>query len=119
MNRADFQALADIRIAEAQALLGTNPPFPAGAYYLAGYAVECALKALICKKFKEHDWPDKKFVDDCHTHDIMKLVRHAELKSALDADMAASVDFGHNWDIVRTYAVAPFSILRIFAVLLA
>jgi len=42
MNRADFQQLADERISEAAVLLAASKF--SGAYYLAGYAVECALK---------------------------------------------------------------------------
>jgi hypothetical protein len=58
VNRSDFQALADVRIEEAQALLGLAPPRPDGAYYLAGYAVECALKAALAKLNQQHDWPE-------------------------------------------------------------
>jgi hypothetical protein len=47
VNRTDLQELADIRIEEAAALLALTPPKPDGAYYLAGYAVELALKACI------------------------------------------------------------------------
>lgn len=40
MNRSDFQQLPEIRLRESQALLDASC-FD-GAYYLAGYAVECA-----------------------------------------------------------------------------
>jgi HEPN domain-containing protein len=40
MNRADFQKLAELRIREAKVLLDSK--HYEGAYYLAGYAVECA-----------------------------------------------------------------------------
>ena len=47
LSRKELQALSGIRLREARALarLGMND----GAYYLAGYAVECALKACIAK----------------------------------------------------------------------
>jgi HEPN domain-containing protein len=45
MNRFDSQKLASLRLREAKALLAAG--FPEGAYYLAGYAVECALKACL------------------------------------------------------------------------
>jgi hypothetical protein len=45
VNRSDFQKLAMDRIADAKALLAAKRW--AGAYYLAGYAVECALKACV------------------------------------------------------------------------
>ena len=83
MNRIDFQQLADLRLKEARALFAAG--LPDGAYYLAGYAVECALKACIAKRTREHDFPEKKLVNDSHTHDLGKLLQLAELKSELDA----------------------------------
>ncbi len=55
MNRMEFQGLAEIRIREAEILLAAGAWD--GAYYLAGYAVECALKACIAKKTVEHSFP--------------------------------------------------------------
>ena len=91
MNRADFQQLADVRIAEAQALLAI--PLPDGAYYLAGYAVECALKACISASFGLHEWPEKNRVNDCHTHDLQKLLNLARLHDDLNADVAIKQNF--------------------------
>jgi HEPN domain-containing protein len=48
MNRSDFHRLTEIRIKEAKVLLDRK--CYEGAYYLAGYAVECALKACIAKE---------------------------------------------------------------------
>jgi len=45
-----------------------------GAYYLAGYAVECALKACIAKKTQRHEFPDKRRVDASHTHNLIQLL---------------------------------------------
>jgi HEPN domain-containing protein len=53
MNREDFQQLAESRLKEARALLTAE--LPDGAYYLAGYAIECALKACIAKRTQQHD----------------------------------------------------------------
>ena len=87
MNRIDFQEIAEIRLQESRALLAAG--FPEGAYYLAGYAVECALKACIAKRTREHDFPEKKLVNDSHTHDLGKLLNLAELKDELDAVIGA------------------------------
>lgn len=57
MNRLDFQRLAELRLSESTALLAAG--FPDGAYYLAGYAMECALKACIAKRTREYDFPEK------------------------------------------------------------
>lgn len=82
MNRADFQRLSDLRLKEARVLLAAG--FPEGAYYLAGYSVECALKACVAKRTKEHDFPpDRKRVERIYSHDLSALVDAAELGTAL------------------------------------
>ena len=57
MNKTDLQQLADDRVLDAEALLTAGRW--SGAYYLSGYAVECALKACIAKQTNGHDFPDK------------------------------------------------------------
>ena len=47
LKRRDLRELALLRLKEAQVLLANG--CWSGAYYLAGYAVECALKACIAK----------------------------------------------------------------------
>jgi hypothetical protein len=71
VNRKELQSLSRVRLAEAGALLKAG--FPDGAYYLAGYSVECALKACIAKQTRLHDSPDKKIVDSSHTHNLRNL----------------------------------------------
>ena len=104
VNRADFQHLADVRIAEAHTLLTLPTPMPDGAYYLAGYAVECALKACIAKMYGPEQWPEKQFVADCHTHEILKLVRLDRLEGARIADTAANPNLARNWNIVKDWS---------------
>lgn len=103
MTRTDFQNLADVRIEEAQALLNGTPPRPDGAYYLAGYAVECALKAAIAKLNNQHDWPEKTFVLECHTHNFLALMRLAGLELARAAEVAANPAFAQNWIVVKDW----------------
>lgn len=74
------------------------------AYYLAGYAVECALKAGIARQFREHDFPDKETVVDSYTHDLVKLVRVAGLEAKLNEALALSKDFKLNWLIVKDWS---------------
>jgi hypothetical protein len=92
--KSDFQKLADLRIREAQILLQSGEPD--GAYYLAGYAVECALKACIIRRalVEPGYWPDKKFVQDCHTHDLKALVKIADLQTELDAAGPVTKNWG-------------------------
>jgi HEPN domain-containing protein len=102
MNRFDFQKLADLRLREAKALLAAG--FPDGAYYLAGYAVECALKACIAKLTREHDFPDKKLVNDSHTHNLKDLLRLAELRDDLEALIEADAEMQSTLDKVQEWA---------------
>ena len=53
------------------------------AYYLAGYAVECGLKACIAKQFREHQFPDLDTVKKSYTHSLVDLLRVSELAGEL------------------------------------
>jgi HEPN domain-containing protein len=104
MNRLDFQGIAEARLGEAKALLDAG--FPDGAYYLAGYAVECALKACIAKRTQQHDFPDKTLVNESYTHNLKELVRLALLKRELEAALMADPAMDLNWTIVQGWSEA-------------
>jgi hypothetical protein len=104
VNRTDFQQLADTRIAEANALLTLANPMPSGAYYLAGYAVECALKACIAKNVNQYDFPDKLLATKSYTHNIEELVSVAGLKPERDAVATAAPLLDQNWNIVKDWS---------------
>jgi len=104
VNRLDFQALAQEKIAEAKILLDAGKW--TGAYCLAGYAVECGIKACIAKLFRTDVFPEKSFSDKCYIHDIDKLVQLAELKTARDADCAANPTLDGNWATVVQWTEA-------------
>ncbi len=71
-----------------------------GAYYLAGYAVECALKACIAKRTLAHDFPPKpQVVRDYYQHDIRSLAKMAGLELELNKRLSV-VQFKSNWDQV-------------------
>jgi HEPN domain-containing protein len=100
MNRADLQQLAELRITEAKVLLDNG--FYAGAYYLAGYAVECALKACIAKLTNQYDFPDKEVATKSYTHKFAELVKVARLETQLD-NASQDKDFEINWSIVKEW----------------
>lgn len=101
MNRTDLQSLSRLRLRDARLLLRSQR-FES-AYYLAGYAVECALKACIAKKIKRFDFPDKKLANASFTHDLEKLVEIAGLSAKL-AGQLASKEFGANWGTVKDWS---------------
>jgi len=98
LNRTQLQQLARERLLEAKALLAAKRW--SGAYYLAGYAVECALKACIAKRVQAEDFPDRKLAQDAWTHNIENLVIVAGLKDARNADVQANPIFSSNWATV-------------------
>ena len=102
VTRREFQRLADLRAEEARILVRSRKQ--QGAYYLAGYAVECALKACIAKQTKRHEFPPKyDYVRNLYTHDLNKLLRHAALDKQLENDMKASVALANNWNVVKIW----------------
>ncbi|MGZ8842989.1 MAG: HEPN domain-containing protein [Pyrinomonadaceae bacterium] len=105
MNRTDFHKLAEIRIREAKVLLDRK--CYEGAYYLAGYAVECALKACIAKRTQEHDFPPKpEVVRDYYQHKIESLAKLAGLELELKkrASMVQFKQFHSNWNDVTKWS---------------
>ena len=96
VTRAEFQEMAEQRLAEAKALLDQGKWN--GAYYLAGYAVELALKACIIKTLLATDaFPDKEFSKNCYTHAVEKLVGLAKLDGARRTATDADPDLLTNW----------------------
>ena len=102
MDRKDLQALSRIRAKEAKALLDAG--LHDGAFYLAGYAVECALKACIAKTTRKHEFPDKDRVNKSYTHSLVELIRLAELRETHDARMKSDPAFRDNWLIVVSWS---------------
>lgn len=93
--------MSEVRLTEAKSLL--NGRHYDGAYYLAGYVVECALKACIAKQTKRYDFPNKKIAIDSYTHDLNQLVRVAGLQAALAAEIRRDANFEVNWAIVKDW----------------
>jgi hypothetical protein len=75
-----------------------------GAYYIVGYAVECALKACIAKQYKRHDFPDKKIVNDSYTHDLKKLAAIAKIDEARLERSNSDDIFQKNWDLITRWS---------------
>jgi hypothetical protein len=98
--------MAEERILDAEALI--NGGRWAGAYYVAGYAVECGLKACLLAQMVRTGWvfQERVKVEECRTHDFDELIRIAGLRSELDGSLAASRAFAGNWGIVSQWKVS-------------
>lgn len=102
MNKKELEILSAIRIKEAEILL--NSECYHGAYYLAGYALECGLKACIAKRTRQFDFPDKKLANDSYTHDLAKLLITAGLKQELLLQENQDINFKLNWSVANKWS---------------
>jgi HEPN domain-containing protein len=101
VKRKDFQELAAIRLKEAR-ILFENGCWE-GAYYLGGYAAECALKACIAKQTARYDFPDKATTIASYTHNMEELLRLAKFDSAAVRTLQTDPTLSVNWTIVRDW----------------
>lgn len=101
MNRLFLQRLSRTRLAEAKALLKLD--HFGGAYYLAGYSVEFALKSVIARSTARYDFPDKDRVNASYTHDLSKLVRTALLEPSRIELSHNDPIFSANWTLVADW----------------
>jgi len=102
MKRNDLQQLSQLRVKEARVLLDTR--CFVGAYYLLGYAVECALKACIAKQIKRYDFPDRKLINDNYTYDLEKLLNISGLKDELRRETQTNPNLAVHWTIVKDWS---------------
>jgi len=102
VNRKDFQRLAETRLVDAQALLKSRRYD--GAYYLAGYAVECALKACIAKRTKRYDFPDLDFVKEIYVHKLEKLLKHTGVSDAVLQEFRKNPTLDTMWGVVKDWS---------------
>ncbi len=97
MNRAELQQLAEDRVLDAAALLAAGRW--SGAYYLAGYAVECGLKACVLVRVEQTGiiFLDRKYSEKCWTHDLDALVTLADLEAERGTAIAANPVLAKSW----------------------
>jgi HEPN domain-containing protein len=100
MDRLEFQRLALERLDDAVALLAAERY--AGAYYISGYAVECALKACISRLTLEGAFPPRNAAD-YYVHNLTKLRDSALLQTAYDREAQADRSFEANWGAVKDW----------------
>ena len=102
MNRDKFQNIALLRLEEAEKLL--EHKFYSGAYYLAGYCIECALKACIAKQTRQYDFPpERNIIEKIYTHKIIDLINSSGLKTELETECKINAEFESNWKTVKDW----------------
>lgn len=102
MNKADLEKLALLRLEDAIFMLQANRC--SSAYYLAGYAVELALKACIAKLVQPNTIPDKAFINAIYVHKLDSLLGVAGLKHSFDTDSKADPQLAAYWAIASNWS---------------
>ena len=90
-----------MRVREAKLLLDGSEW--SGAYYLAGYAIEYALKACLTKNLQAYRMPDKELFK-AYIHEIEKLAQLAQLEGARGLHAQADQNFELNWKVVVAWS---------------
>ena len=103
MNRSQLRQLAEDRLLDTQLLLAGSRW--GAAYYMAGYAIECGLKACVMAHVEGTGaiFQDKKFSEKCWTHDLEELLKLANLKPALDIAAAQNPLLSASWAVVKDW----------------
>lgn len=97
-TRAELKKLSLSRLKEARTLFDNE--LYDGAVYLAGYSLELAFKARICKVL-DSDYPQgRQEYNSFLTHKYEVLVRLAGLQKKLDNEKNSNIDFAINWSIL-------------------
>lgn len=102
MTRQELQRLCTDRLRDAKALLDARRW--SGAYYLAGYAVECALKSCIIAHLMRTDvFPEKRYSEQCWTHNLKQLLVLAGLQDEFDRDAALTPQLDTYWGTIKDW----------------
>jgi HEPN domain-containing protein len=99
-SRAEFKKLALTRLDDARVLL-KNRRYSA-AYYVAGYVVECALKACLAKKTQRYQFPPEpdRVRRSYYTHDLQALAKECGLLDVLEK---GHPQLGKYWTYVKDW----------------
>jgi HEPN domain-containing protein len=98
LSKARLIQLAETKLDDARFLLANGRS--GNAYYLAGYAVELLLKAVLASRFKADTIPSKELVKDIFIHDLTKLLNLADLRTNLAEKQDIDPQFRGRWEIV-------------------
>lgn len=98
-TRMELKELAKTRLQEANLLY--NRGLYDGSCYLAGYVLEMALKARICKVLDVADYPDTGEISrSFKTHNLIVLLRLAGLQRRLDTAIATNPNLLQSWSLI-------------------
>ncbi len=101
ITRSELKKLVKQRLRDASVLMKGKRY--GSAYYIAGYAVECAIKACIARQFKKSTIPEKSLVIETYQHDFERLLKTAGLFEDLEQDTKENPGLGSSWSVVKDW----------------
>ena len=101
IKRRDLKNLVGGRLADAHVLMSKRRY--ASAYYIAGYAVECAIKVCIAGQIRKNTIPDKDLVNNTYTHNFQKLMETAGIFYQLKQDIKTDTGLFSSWNVVKDW----------------
>jgi hypothetical protein len=102
LTKSDLEKLAQVHLEDSVFLLLAGRS--SSAYYLAGYAVELALKACISKLIQSNVIPERASINAIYTHRLDNLLSTAGLLPQLNADAKADPQFAAYWAIASKWS---------------
>jgi hypothetical protein len=96
--------MAEDRLLDSKALLDATRW--AAAYYLAGYAVECGLKACVLALVEKTGviFDDPKYSEKIRTHKLPELLKHADLEPQFGVARGSNPALDVNWGLVSGWS---------------
>ncbi len=104
ISKTKLVELSDAKLSDAKVLFAADRF--GNAYYLAGYAVELMLKAILAGQFKANTIPDKALLNNVFIHNLGRLLEHCQLTRDLKEREDSDADFGAYWQVVKGWTEA-------------
>jgi HEPN domain-containing protein len=101
INLSDLEALALERLLDAKALMEAERYD--GAMYIAGYAIELALKARICKTLKWANFPETQDYKSFKVHKLDVLLHLSGIEDDIKTNHWADWSLASKWNPENRY----------------
>lgn len=102
LAKNDLKTLSVTRIEDAIVLYQAGKS--SSAYYMAGYAVELAIKVCISDIFQAGVIPDKALVNATYSHNLENLMNTAGLRPELQKQLKQNAQFSAYWGIASKWS---------------
>ncbi len=104
VTQLEWERMAEEKLASTESLLADQRW--TSAFYLAGYVIECSLKARIVARVSREPhviFEDEGFSKKCWTHKLLELVRLSGLWEAHDLEKSTNATFASFWKVVEKW----------------